>query len=760
MRVSRLSLAFICLCFPAVVLAQHTVRGTVVDQETREPLAGAVITAGNTTAHAITDSRGHFELSSPNPLPMLVVRLIGYTTAEVPIPLDGGGLYIQLAPSNIRLSEVQVRGFASERRLLEQAAPVSLLTENDFRRSNDVFLQNTLNLVPGVMMNVRSTSSQSNILVRGIGTYSRFSVRGIKLYLNGVPLTDADGTSTLEDVDFATIGRAEIVRGPASSLYGSNLGGVVLLQTKRSPYGEMSINQSVTAGSFGLVRATTSFMAGSDKVNAYVSYGHQQIDGFREHSESKKDFATIASDFFLSDRQRVSVLANYSSIDDNYAGEVDSSALKDAPEKAFPAYISKDIGLQEELTRLAVSHSFDFVPEFSNVTTVFTSDVSKVSPVEPRFSRSAQTKYGGRTVFTYTPAIAGLQTRLNLGAEYNANYTVSKAYQISSTGEAGTITGDNEVRAYQTNAFLQADVEVLDNTTLTLGASYNAVSYENIDMLKTNLTGTSAFDPTITPRVALVHVFDDKISVFAQLSTGFLPPTAGQLTLSGVNLPSYINTDLKPERNLSYEVGSRGLLLSDRLNYDVTLYRMAVSDALVQQSVSGVTAYVNAGKSSYTGAEASLSYLLLSEGAVDGIQLLRPWVTYAYNQTRFDTYTLDTNDFSGNTITGTVPNLLNAGVDFELEIGAYLNLVYQYVDKIPLRDNNKVYTDPYALFNAKAGYRTYLGRSFKAEVFAGADNLADTRYAATLAFNANDGRYYAPAVGRNFYGGLMIGYRF
>jgi iron complex outermembrane receptor protein len=651
-------------------------------------------------------------------------------------------------------------GLASEKRLLDNPSSVSLLTAEDFHRNNDVNLQNTLNLVPGVMMNVRSSSSQSNILIRGIGTYSRFSIRGVKVYLNGIPVTDADGTTTLDDIDFTTLGRAEIVRGPASSIYGASLGGVVLLGTKKAPYGVTSVGQSVMAGSYGLLRTNTTFQSSGDNASAYVDYGHQQVKGYRDHSSSLKNFATVASDFFLSDRQSVSILANYSHINDDYAGELDSLTFRTEPTQAFAPYINKDIGLAEELTRLGISHSYSFSPDFSNVTSVFTTGVTKVSPVEPRYSRSAQTKYGGRTVFTYQPQIGGIGTRFDLGAEFNANYNVSKAYKISDSGAAGAIIGDNEVNAYQTNAFLQAQAEIMEKTSLVAGASYNVVRYRNLDMLKPNLSGTVDFDPAVTPRVALIHTFGDKISLFAQASGGFSPPIASQITLTGVNLPSYINTDLKPERSMDYELGSRGSLLDDRLSYDVTLYTMSVTDALIQQTVSGVTAFVNAGKTSYTGVEASLGYAILAEGDLSGISSLRPWVTYTYNKSKFEDYKIGTNDYTGNKVTGVVPSLLNAGLDLATSFGVYLDLTYQYVDKMPIKDDNSLYSDAYSLLNAKAGYRVTLGDHIGGEVMAGVDNLTDTRYSGTLALNAADKRYYAPAPGRSVYGGLTVNYLF
>ncbi len=760
MRFARYLPAFCALLLPLAAMAQTTIRGTVVDQETQSPLAGATILAEGNAGHATTDAQGRFTLAPSRQVGKITVRLIGYAPKEVTLPASGEALFIQMAPTNIMLNEVRVTDLAAERKLLKTPAAVSLLTAEDFNRNSGVNLQNTLNLTPGVLMNVRSSSSQSNILIRGIGTYSRFSIRGVKVYLNGIPLTDADGTTTLDDIDVMSLGRAEIVRGPASSIYGANLGGVVLLGTRKASYGTTSLGQSVTAGSFGLLRTNTTFTGAGDNANAYVSYGHQEVKGYREHSSSLKNFATVASDFFLNERQTVSVLANYGYINDNYAGELDSLTYHDSPTSAFAPYIAKDIGLQEELTRMAVSHSYNFTSDFSNATSLFAANVSKISPVEPRYSRSAQTKYGGRTMFTYQPTFGTIGARFDLGAEFNANYNVSKAYKISDDGVAGAIIGDNEVNAYQTNIFLQGQAEIIENTSLVAGASYNLVRYRNLDMLKPNLNGTSDFDPAITPRVALIHTFGDKISAFVQVSSGFSPPIASQITLTGVNLPSYINTDLKPERNMSYELGSRGSFLDDRLGYDVTLFNMAVTDALVQQTVSGVTAFVNAGKSTYTGAEIGASYLIFNEGDVSGISTLRPWVNFTYNKAKFDTYVLGANDYSGKEVTGVAPTLMNAGLDLATDIGVYLNATYQYVGKMPMRDDNSIYSDPYSLLNAKVGYRLTLGGHIAGEVMAGVDNLTDTKYSGTLAFNAADKRYYAPAVARAFYGGVTVNYLF
>lgn len=754
----------------------------MVDEQTQEPLAGATVHVTNGSDYAATNEKGRFTLSSTSPIHRITVMLVGYATSEIDIKEKHEGLWIRLEPSNYTLNEVQVEGFAAEKKLLHTAASLSLMTARDLRRSNTVFLQNSLNYVPGVMMSVRSPASQSMIVLRGVGTYSRFSSRGIKLYMNGIPLSDADGTTSLDDIDFTSLGRLEVLKGPASSLYGANLAGVLLMQTRKAPYGQAPLTQTVTGGSFGLLRTNTSYSIGDDKVNALINYGHQQIDGFRQHSNTRKDFVNLAGDFLLGEKQMISLLANYTNFNDKYAGELDSLHFVNFRDSANINYILKDIGQKAEATRIGVSHSYTFTPEFANVSSVFANLVSTTSPVEPQISKSTKTKFGGRTLFTYNPVIGTVKTKFNLGAEFNSTFTAAKQFGIGTHGEylltksgADSIRGNSEVNASQTNVFGQADVEIIENTTLTLGGSYNVVTYTVTDFLNpATKSGRRKFDPVFTPRVALIHTFDNAVSIFAQASTGFSPPTSSQITLNttGVTLPAYINPDLKPERSTSYEIGSRGTVLSN-LSYDVTLYTMTVKDALVAQAIApGVTASTNAGKSSYTGLELSASYNLFTDGSVKGFRLLKPWIAYTHGNFKFEDYSIlsyvrrpstGRNDsavvvsFSGNKVTGAVPNVFNAGLDYDSDFGAYVNFTYQWVDKMPLTDANTLFTDSYSLINVKAGYQ-FTFPHVGCELYAGVDNVGDTKYAATVAINAADKRYYAPAVGRNAYFGASLSF--
>jgi iron complex outermembrane receptor protein len=126
----------------------------------------------------------------------------------------------------------------------------------------------------------------------------------------------------------------------------------------------------------------------------------------------------------------------------------------------------------------------------------------------------------------------------------------------------------------------------------------------------------------------------------------------------------------------------------------------------------------------------------------------------------FADYESGGNDFSGNQLTGVAPNSLVNMLDIRSRFGLYANVTHHYVDAIPLNDANTVFQDSYNLLGARLGWRYLLGTSWDLEVYAGADNLLDEVYSLGNDLNALGGRFFQPAPGRNYYGGLKLGFRY
>src|SRR5699024_2698328 len=208
------------------------------------------------------------------------ISMLGYKSQTITYT-DEKELYVQLTTDAQALGEVVISAFGDKTNK-ETAGAVSVLDGKSLKQGSGVSLQTSFNSVPGVKLD-QSSLGESRISIRGSGIRAGWGIRNVKIYVNEIPLTEADGTSRLEGIDINNLGWAEIIRGPASSIYGSGTGGVVNFNLERAEYQEHSLESSGLIGSFGLKRSALTYRSSSDKMNSYVSYGWQQYDGYREH---------------------------------------------------------------------------------------------------------------------------------------------------------------------------------------------------------------------------------------------------------------------------------------------------------------------------------------------------------------------------------------------------------------------------------------------------------------------------------------------
>src|SRR5690606_37224558 len=212
-------------------------------------------------------------------------------------------------------------------------------------------------------------------------------------------------------------------KGPASSIYGGGTGGVINFQLMRSPYQEQSLEVSALAGSYGLRRLATAYRSGGDKMNSYVSYGWQQYNGYRDHSEDKRRFFTANFQFFPAPKRTITVLLNRPSQDSQIPGSLTQAQVDDNPKQANASNLDKQAARYQNWTRIGLGQQYLFNERFSNSTSIFTYFYDLDHPLPYAYLRNYYQSYGGRTRFTYDAGIKLFPTTLTVGVEFNRALT-------------------------------------------------------------------------------------------------------------------------------------------------------------------------------------------------------------------------------------------------------------------------------------------------------------------------------------------------
>src|SRR5258706_2435155 len=403
----RILLFAICAAFTLLSNAQK-LKGKVVDNATNNPLSGATISVAGKNV-ATTDKDGMFSVDCKNG-GVITISFVGYAAQNKTIANCDEEINISLAASSNTLDNVDITATSNQNKsILHQPSSIAKLTTTELKRGDGLFLDDAINSnIPGVSMNRRAVSSGQQINIRGYGNGSRgtrgissnFDGQGYKVYLNGIPVTDAEGITTLDDIDYGSIGNVEIVKGPAGTLYGLAVAGAVNLNTIKPETGKTIIGQDVLIGNYGLQRFTTHFQMGSEKSSLMMNYGQQKTDGYTIHNNSHKDFVNIAGSFQPNAKQSVNVYGGYTNSYDERSGELTIDQWQKNDLVGNLEYIKRNGHSQVYTARVGIGHNYNFNNWLSNMTAVYGTGFNSNVSSAGGWTDKASTNLGLRSTFT------------------------------------------------------------------------------------------------------------------------------------------------------------------------------------------------------------------------------------------------------------------------------------------------------------------------------------------------------------------------
>jgi len=796
----------------ATAFAQKNLRGKVFDAVTKSPLAGATITAaGNRTTTTGKDGIFTVDCSKTN---YVTVSFVGYETHKEAIKNCDEEISIGLVAASKSLDEVEITATSNHNKsILYQPSAITKLTPAEIKRGQGLFLDDAINAnVPGVTMQRRAVSSGQQFNIRGYGNgsggtgriNSNFDGQGYKVYLNGIPITDAEGITLMDDIDFGSVGNVEVAKGPAGTLYGLAVAGVVNLSMLQAEKGKTAAGQELILGSYGLQRYTTHFQMGSEHSSLLINYGHQKTDGYTIHNASKKDFVSVAGNFKPNEKQTVNVYFGYSKSYDERSGELTIAQYNAKDYSGNIEYIKRNGHSEITSFRAGISNNYAFTKNISNTTTVFGSGVSNNSSSAAGWTDKLPVNYGFRSVLDMNfslkngidlSGITGVETQRQnaqtigygmIDPQGSAHvWKLGDPYFIIGSTSAGSngITSDRYSLTGTLSAFTEWTLSLPHDFSVTAGVGISYMRINLKDRYYVAATNPMQFDTTyksmVSPHFAVNKVFNKNFSVYLSYSKGYKAPVSSYFYIPFVAASpgntGMVNQGLQPEVGNQFEIGTKGTMANNKLVYQLAFFeaifsnKMTAINVLNAAGTSTLYTYVaNGGKQNDKGIEGLVKYTVYQSGK-GFIGSVIPFGNFSYSDFKYKDYSFHYKgtvlkdsvvNYDGKAVAGVAKFTGNLGVDVFANCGLYANMVYSYKDGFPISSDGLNNTGSYSLLNAKIGFRHDLGRKFNVNMSFGVNNITNAQYPLMVFVNQLPDAYLAGPAKANYYGGLNLTYNF
>ena len=629
--------------------------------------------------------------------------------------------------------------------------------------------------IPSVQLRNRENYAQDlQLSMRGFGARSTFGVRGIRLYVDGIPATMPDGQGQTSNIDMNSLSHLEVLTGPFSSLYGNSSGGAVLATT-REGQGKDSIEMNYAGGSHNKNRAGIVLQGGAKNQNEpsyIVSSSYFDTDGYRDHSGANKVLSNAKLTWNLDDGSKINWVTNYVKIDAD-----DPGGLTRADWEKNPKQVAKNVldynarkKIDQTQTGLTWSKPLNDQNELYAMTYIGQRQVTQYQSIPDTVQKNPNTPYQAGGVIDFKRDYYGADfrwtgkdllpyTQFSAGVAIDAMNEDRQGYQnfndAGDKGIKGDVRRDERNTLWNVDPYLQASWSFLQTMRLDTGVRYSNVHYKSKDHYIVGLNGDNSGKTTyeeVLPSVALSWQIIPEVLAYASYAKGFETPTFTEMAYPAQGGASMF--DLKPSKSDNYELGLKSSNTLGDFNL-ATFYIETKDDIVAAESMGGRATFRNADKTLRKGIEFAWNKKLWKDIAVNA--------SYAYLDATFDSKVPAAGKVAeipeGNAIPGIAKNQAFIGLVWQPEQGFYAGLDTQFMDKVYVNDINSDAAASYTVASIYTGY-AWKRADWGINGFARVDNLFDKNYAGSVIVNEGSSRFFEPADGRNWSAGLKVSKQF
>ncbi len=707
-----------------------------------------------------------------NPAPATIVRVIRHVLVACGICVGATATASDAADKGVDLPAVVVTATRTEQPAFDVPASIDVVNIDDTPDTLGVNPSEYLSGIPGLLARDRQNYAQDEqISIRGFGARSTFGVRGVRLYTDGIPATMPDGQGQVSHFNLDSAERIEVLRGPFSALYGNSSGGVIQVFTADGSE-PPEVDLGIAGASYGTWRASANARGVSGPVDYNLDVTHFQTDGYRDHSEAKRESGNAKLGFKIGDSGKLTLLVNTLTLPsaqdplglthaqfDADPTQVTASALqfdtrKSVHQNQGGAIYDQDLGGGNSLRVLGYYGQRD-ITQFLSVPVS-----TQANPLHAGGVVDLGSDYGGSDArWTYRGELRGRPFEVAAGVAWDRQQQARQGYEnfVGSTlGQRGKLRRDEDDTVSDFDQYVQASWRFAEAWSLSVGLRHSDVKFDSVDhyITPTNPNDSGRVDyGATTPVAALLWRAASWANAYASYGKGFETPTFNELGYradGGAGLA----LGLTPSHSRNRELGLK-LRPAQGIEANVAVFRADTRDELaVATNAGGRTTYQNIGKARRDGAEAAVSMRLANEWQ---LQFAYTWLDATFRSPFLTCRgapctTPNTPVAAGARIPGIPNNDLHVALRWGQERGWRASLQGDYVSEVTVNDLGTDAAPAYFVAAADIGYGFDMS-SGHVRTFARIDNLFDRAYAGSVIVNDANGRYFESAPDRT----LMLG---
>ena len=620
-------------------------------------------------------------------------------------------------------------------------------------KSNNLNLNSAIESVPGVTaFSDQNFAQDTRLSIRGVGLRSSFGIRGIKVFLDGVPESTPDGQAQLDAIDLIFLSRIDIFKNPTSSVFGNVSGAAINLIS--NPISNKRKNKfNIYLGSYDSRKVNIELNGFHKSFKWRINSLHKFSKGFRQHSSTESNILNMGTEFILNGNQRFKISLN--NLFSPFSFDPGSLILQEANEDRSMARASNiefESGESVFQSKFSIIYNSSIFKKYAQKSYFFYKkrQFQNKLPFQSGGQNEIKRDYIGlSSIIAKESTFLSNNNKISVGFEYLDQLDLRSRYD-NIQGRKGQLIYKKDESYRSFGLFLDNILKLKKRHIFKFAIRYdlNLIGFKDY-VIKGNADIREYH--SISPSIGLKFQILRNFQLFLNFSQNFETPTLYELGNDPQNTNGGgINNSLEPQNSFSSEIGFEKKLRNAKIKW--SLFQTNTVREIIPfelNEIPGRTFYRNSGKTSKEGYELEIIGVLINK--------LNYTLSYTNSNFRFRDYEVDDENLRGNFL----PLISRNNFYFELKkidlFGIDISINTLIKSRYYADDLNEQVIPGYKKVNFIFS-RKLKNTKYDFFINFNIDNVLNDEFYDNIRTNAWAGRYFEPAYGRYFSLGLELWY--